>query len=77
MSHGESYDQATRAVPQVQSDERSQAILAEMNKGKSYREARLATSDRAEVVNARWNKHEAAMERGGSHEAGWAASTRE
>ena len=77
MSHGESYDQATRAVPQVSSDERSQAIFLEMGKGSTYRQAKLTISERPAVVNARWTKHQTAMQLGGSHEAGWAASTRE
>lgn len=74
MSQGASYDQATRAVPLPVSDEWSLSIANEMNKGRTYREARLSLSERAEVVNARWTKHELAMEKGGSHEAGWAAS---
>jgi hypothetical protein len=75
MSQGESYDRASRAVPQV-SDERSQAILDEMSKGSTYRKATLTVSERADVVNARWNKHQVAMVNGGAHEAGWAASSK-
>ncbi len=75
MSQGESYDRATRAVP-LPSDERSREIGALVAQGKTYREAQLAVGERAEIVNARWNKHLAAMVDGGAHEAGWVASTR-
>ena len=75
MSQGASYDQATRAVP-LPSDELSRAIAQEMmNSRITYRQARLTISERTDVVNGRWNKHLVAMASGGSHEAGWAASS--
>src|SRR5512147_3150957 len=77
MNQGESYDQATRAVPQPRTDGRSQAIADEMVKGSTYRQARLTVSERIDVVNARWTRHQIAMSSGGAHEAGWAASVRE
>jgi pectin methylesterase-like acyl-CoA thioesterase len=71
---GESYDRATKAVQSV-IDERTEAILAEINKGASYKQARLTVPDRATIVNARWTKHLVAMDKGGAHDAGWAASS--
>ena len=74
MAQGESYDQATRGVPLTPDDEFSRAIAREMSKGSTYRDARVRMCERPEVINARWNKHQVAMQNGGSHEAGWAAS---
>ena len=76
MSQGEAYDRASRAVPQVQ-DERSEAILTELSKGYTYRQAKFSIGERADSVNGRWNRHGVAMLSGASHEAGWASSTRQ
>ena len=50
---------------------------AAYSKGATYRQAKLTISEPPDVVNARWNKHQVAMQSGGSHEAGWAASTQQ
>jgi hypothetical protein len=76
MSQLESYDRATRAIPLAGAAERDQAIAEALEKGRSYRQARGEISEQPGTVNARWSKHQLAMQDGGSHEAGWAASAR-
>jgi hypothetical protein len=74
MNQGGAYDQATRAIPLPARDEQSQAIAARIDEGSTYRQARLAIGERAEVVNARWTRHQLAMVGGATHDAGWTAS---
>lgn len=84
MARGESYDQAARAtLPSAEASARAQTIAAQMATGKSHDRAAQAASsadpsgsETLEVVDARWAKHLGAMQAGGAHEAGWAASTR-
>ncbi len=79
MIRGESYDQATRAtLPASRSTMRRGIQVSPTPSLDSYdrvaSRARLAASEDADVVNARYEKHLAAMSSLGAHEAGWIAS---
>ncbi len=79
---GECYDRAASAVRPA-ANERVQLIASRMGTtGESYERAASAVRSGAyegaqAVANGRWSRHLAAMERGGSHDAGWAAANLE
>jgi hypothetical protein len=85
MSRGESYDQASRnSLPTSGMTDRAQQVAAQMATGASYDRASQAAAsadpgqtESPGVVTARWTRHLGAMQAGGAHEAGWAASTQD